>query len=162
MRKVMFLLAAAGLASSLWAADPLIGTWKLNTAKSKYAPDSQLSKKEYTIVVRDAGDLFEVTETGIRNDGSPVAAKFMFPQKGGALMPPKEPLKSQTPVPQGAYFVATVIEPGNFYNTHLQDGKQVRVVHVEVGKDGKTMRISIKGMDARGKPCEDLEFYERR
>jgi hypothetical protein len=31
MRKAMLLLVVLGLAGSLWAADPLIGTWKLAT-----------------------------------------------------------------------------------------------------------------------------------
>jgi len=162
MHKIMLFLTVFALAGSLWAADPLTGTWKLNTSKSKYKEGSPNSKKEQVIVVREAGDLFEVTETGIRHDGTHIASKFRFPQKGGALMAPKEPLKDQVPVPQGAYFVATVIEPGDLYTTHLQDERQVLVVHLEVAKDGKTMRVNIKGMDSGGKPYEELEFYERQ
>jgi hypothetical protein len=162
MRKTMLFLSVFTLAASLWAADPLTGTWKLNTSKSKYKAGSPNSKKEQLIVVREAGDLFEVTETGIKNDGARIAAQFRFPQKGGALMAPAEPLNDQVPVPQGAYFVATVIEPGDLYTTHLQDERQVLVVHLEVAKDGKTMRISIRGLDSGSKPYEDLEFYERQ
>ena len=77
-------------------------------------------------------------------------------------MPPKESLKDQPPVPKGAYFVAMAIEPGSLYTTHLQDGRQVLAVHLEFAKDGKTMRISIKGIDSRGKSYEELEFYKRQ
>ena len=34
MRKAMILLAVFGLVGLLWGADPLVGTWKLNIAKS--------------------------------------------------------------------------------------------------------------------------------
>jgi len=35
MRKVILLLALFGLAGALWAADPFVGTWKVDLAKSK-------------------------------------------------------------------------------------------------------------------------------
>ena len=37
MRRTMLLLGIFGLAGSLWAADPIIGTWKLNIEKSKFS-----------------------------------------------------------------------------------------------------------------------------
>lgn len=38
MRKAMMLLAVLALISSLWAADPMIGRWKLNISKSRLPP----------------------------------------------------------------------------------------------------------------------------
>ena len=37
MGRALLLLAVVGLAGSLLAADPIIGTWKLNISKSKFA-----------------------------------------------------------------------------------------------------------------------------
>ena len=45
MRKAMLLLAVFGLMGTLWAADPSLGTWKLNLAKSKI-PASDLAKPQ--------------------------------------------------------------------------------------------------------------------
>jgi hypothetical protein len=45
MRKAMLLLAVFGLAGSLWAADPIIGTWKLNIAKSKFMLSPRRNKR---------------------------------------------------------------------------------------------------------------------
>jgi predicted ribosome quality control (RQC) complex YloA/Tae2 family protein len=53
MRKVMLLLAVFGLVSLAWAADPSEGTWKLNIAKSKFAPSTGAAVKEGTHVVRE-------------------------------------------------------------------------------------------------------------
>ena len=58
MRKAMLLLAILGLTGSLWAADPIIGTWKLNISKSKFSPivlamKNQPSPKEETEVYRE-------------------------------------------------------------------------------------------------------------
>ena len=51
----MFLLAFLGLAGSLWAADPIIGTWNLNLAKSSPSTDDQ-DPKERTEVCREVDD----------------------------------------------------------------------------------------------------------
>jgi len=58
MKKVMLLVAVFGLVGSLWAADPLIGTWKLNVAKSKFSADflafeKAVAPKESTLVIRE-------------------------------------------------------------------------------------------------------------
>jgi hypothetical protein len=35
MRKIVYIIALLGLATPLFAADPFVGTWKLDPAKSK-------------------------------------------------------------------------------------------------------------------------------
>jgi hypothetical protein len=77
MRKVMLFLAVLGLIGSLWASGPPaqseksksiadVGTWKLNIAKSKFAPSAEAATKEITVVVREVNNDFELTETGKR------------------------------------------------------------------------------------------------
>ena len=88
MRKAMLLLAVFGLVGSLWAADPIIGTRRLNLAKSKFvqgAPKEQTNTvrraapKEFTEIYREIdGDLIELTAT----DGSSNPEKFTFPKQG--------------------------------------------------------------------------------
>jgi hypothetical protein len=45
MRNAMLSLAVFGLASSLLAADLIIGTWKLNLSKSKFAATEKVPKE---------------------------------------------------------------------------------------------------------------------
>ena len=46
MRRAFLVFAVLGLAGSLWAADPIIGTWKLNIGKSKSSQLAASSIKE--------------------------------------------------------------------------------------------------------------------
>jgi hypothetical protein len=151
----MLLLAVLGLSGWLWAADPSVGTWKLNVAKSKPAPSTQAPIKEQTYVIRDLGDQFELTVTGTRTDGSAISGKLTWPQKGGTL-------KGQTAPPEGTSRFVTMIGPGEWYTTTLQNGKQVSVLHSVISKDGKTMQVTTKGTDAQGKPYESLGVLDKQ
>ena len=161
MRKALLLLAVFGLIGSVWAADPMVGTWKLNVAKSKFSPaylafQKIVAPKEQSNVVREVGDQLEVTVTGIRTDGSPISDKGAFPRQGGML-------QAQSPsLPKGTSIVVTVIGPGHWYFTVLQNDKQVEVVHHVMSKDGKTVTDTITGTDAQGKPFETVEFFEKQ
>jgi len=160
MRKAMLLLAVLGLVGSVWAADPMVGTWKLNVAKSKFSPaylalQKIAAPKEQSNVVREVGDQFEVTVTGTRMDGSPISDKGAFPRQGGML-------QAQTSFPKGMSIVVTVIGLGHWYFTVLQNDKQVEVVHHVMSKDGKTVTDTVTGTDAQGKPFETVEFFEKQ
>jgi hypothetical protein len=66
MRKAIVLMSILGLTGSLWAADPIIGTWKLNVIKSK----AQAYVKERTEMYREIeGDQIEFADSEIRPDG---------------------------------------------------------------------------------------------
>jgi hypothetical protein len=56
----------------------------------------------------------------------------------------------------------TLIAPGDWYVTFLQNGKQRGVIHKVISKDGKTMTQPRKGVDAQGKPFEHIEVYDRQ
>jgi len=72
MRKAMLFFALFALADSLWAADPIIGTWKQKSAKSKgteLPPDPRF--KEITATYREIGrNRIEMSYTVIGADGT--------------------------------------------------------------------------------------------
>jgi archaellum component FlaF (FlaF/FlaG flagellin family) len=138
------------------AADPSVGTWKLNIAKSKMPPSAQAPPKEETQVVQEVGDEMQVTVTGVRTDGSAISDKHSSSKNGGLVT-----FQKGAP-PAGYSAIYTLIAPGDSYTTILQDGKQIAVVHAVVSKDGKTNRWTITGMDAQGKPIEGLEIWDRQ
>lgn len=57
-----------GLAMGL-ATDPMMGTWKLNEAKSTLAPETP---KFRTIVFQPVGDKVKITMDGTDADGKPI------------------------------------------------------------------------------------------
>ncbi len=153
MRRTILFLAVFGLVSSLWAADPTVGTWKLNIAKSKFAPTQQ-APKEQTVVKRELGtDDFEVLITGINADGTDLSVKYTHPQQGGLV---------EGAAPGGPMLVVTVVAPGETITTFLQDGKQVQVHHNIVSKDGRTMTQTVNYMDDQGQSVNALMVWERQ
>jgi hypothetical protein len=156
----MFLLAVFVVAGSLWAADPIMGTWKLNIAKSKFGPGVQAPMKVQTNALREvtAGQC-ELTITGIGTNGSPYSMKLTYPLQGGgpaviAAQPPA--------LGEGLSTVVTLIEPGNWYFTDLKNGKQVAVAHVVVSKDGKSALETNRSTDATGKITETQLIYDKQ
>ena len=149
---VIFTLA---LATVVMAADPSVGTWKLNLTLSKIppSPKGQADPKEETLVVRELGDQIETTVTGIRTDGSAISEKYTYAKQGGVI-------KRQPALPEGFSAIETLVDLGNWYLVILQNGNQVEVFHEVVSKDGKSLRETIKGTDAEGKPIEGLEVWE--
>jgi hypothetical protein len=160
MRKLMLLAAVFGLAGSLWAADPIIGTWKLNIAKSKFGPGVQATMKEQTNTLRELTvDQCELAITGIGTNGSPYSMKLTFPMQGGG---PAVVTAQPPAIAEGVSVVVTFVEPGNWYFTDLKNGKQVAVAHVVVSKDGKSALETNRSTDATGKTTEQLLVYDKQ
>ena len=63
-------LALLLTATATFAANPLIGTWKLNEGKSKFAPGAT---KNTTVTYAPAkGDMTKSTVDGVDKDGKPI------------------------------------------------------------------------------------------
>jgi hypothetical protein len=156
MRKAMLLLAVFGLGGSLWAGDPMLGTWKLNVAKSTFPSDVQAPPKELTQVIRRLkNNEGEFIQTGIRTDGTLISVKYMVPRQGGAV-------KTQIPLPEGTSIVVKKVDSRNVITTYIQDGKEVAVIHGVVSKDGKTLTQTTKVTDDQGKIIEQIEVFDRQ
>jgi hypothetical protein len=157
MRKAMLFFAVVGLASSLWGADPIIGTWKLNVAKSKM-PEAKDTPKEVTDVYRElSSGRIELTRKGIQMDGVPISSTWAWPKEGGIAE-----RTSPAPLPEGISYIELLLDPGHWYVTILQNGKQNIVMHKVIAKDGKTMRIAVRSMHAQGKPVEQIQIFEKQ
>ena len=155
MRKTMLMLAVFGLAGSLWAADPIIGTWKLNIAKSTFSPNVPAVKENTDVYREIEGGQIELTYTATEKDGSATLLKLTWPVQGGMA-------KVLQGDPAGTTWVETLIAPGEWYATYLRDGKQFQTRHKAISKDGKTMRQTLRGFDAQGKPFELLLVSDRQ
>jgi hypothetical protein len=164
MHKAMLLITVFILSGTLWAADPIIGTWKLNTEKSKFSPmrrsltAKQTPPKERTEVYREVdGDLIEFVTTTTWQDGSSRSSKYTLPRQGGII---EKHLPN--PFPDGMLWIETLIKSGNWYETIIAGGKQIAVRHKVISDDGKMMRQILRGVDSEGKPFEELEVYNRQ
>jgi hypothetical protein len=143
------------LAVSLFAADPVAGTWKLNLAKSTFGGPMQ-PRQELTIVFQKQGDQGVETVKGVAADGSPISYKVTFSKTGGE----GKFLEGVAPPSTG---ILAKRKPDSRIRDwkFMRDGKVVATEHDAVSEDGKTLRMTIKGTDAQGKPYETVEVFDR-
>ena len=149
------------LASVTMAADPIIGTWKLNITQSKFSPVLQALQKKYTRKERtenyrvDEKDRIVLSTNTILTDGSSLVGGAIWPAQGGMVIVHDPPVADTSQV-------ETLIEPGNWYVTIVKNGKQDMVIHKTISKDGKVLRQTFTGTDPAGKPYEHMEVYDRQ
>jgi hypothetical protein len=145
---VALILMGAGIL--LAQSDPVIGTWKLNLAKSKFTAGAP--PKEQTVTLVQAGDQYQVTISGTAPDGTPFSGKYSIPMKGGAgkvLAGPYDAVSSKR------------MNDNTLDVSDMKGGKEVMHIHVVVSKDGKTQTGTAKGVDLLGKPVAAVGVYDK-
>lgn len=143
------LLAVGGV--SLAAENPLMGTWKLNEGKSKYAPGS--AKNTMVTYTAAKGDMIKCTADGVDKDGKPIHWTWT-----GKLDGKSYPLKGSSA------FDALAYHPVNEFTnntTATKDGKVVMTAVIAVAKDGKSRTVTLSGTDAKGKKITDRTYYDK-
>lgn len=142
------LLAASRV--SLAAENPLIGTWKLNESKSKYAAGSDKN----TIVIYTAkDDMIKCTADGVDKDGKPIHWTWT-----GKLDGKLYPIKGSRDFDALAYH--PVNERTN-NTTATKNGKVVMTAVITVAKDGKSRTVTLTGTDANGKKITNRTYYDK-
>jgi hypothetical protein len=92
------LLAVVGYSTLRAQSNPLVGTWQLNTTKSKYDPGP--TPKNLTRTVVADGDGVKYTFEGVAADGKPIAYSFSVQFQA-----------AQTPFPPSAQTPTTLWPP---------------------------------------------------
>jgi len=155
MRKALLLMTVLGFVGLLWAADPIVGSWKLNLAKSKFAPNDPAPKKQTEVYRETTPGQIELTYKNTQADGASNLLIISIPAQGGV----NKRLRGDN---GGAMEVETLIAPGEWCMTRLKDGKQIASLHKLISKDGKTMTQRAAGKDAQGKPYQDILVYDKQ
>jgi hypothetical protein len=151
MRKLICLLALLVFATPLFAADPLVGTWILNTAKTKYTTGNP--PRNVMLLIEEQGTNLQVTGTGTNSDGSPISVKFIVPIGGG------------TGSVQAGDFNGVMSKQISAHvreNSYMKDGKEIRSRHIVISEDGKTMTSKVKGMNSAGSPVAGVDVYDKQ
>ena len=151
MRKIMYVIAMLAVAIPLFAADPFLGTWKLDPAKSKYTAGS--APKDVTLVVEEQADNYQVTATGAYADGSPISVKYTIPKGGGTGTVQDGPFDAVT----SKRVSARVRE-----NTYTKNGKETMSRRVVVSRDGKALRNTVKGTGPQGTPVAGVDVFNKQ
>ena len=138
------------VAAACFAANPQMGTWKLDEAKSKLQPGMG---KNTTVVYSEQGGKIKVTVDGVDKDGKPRHGVWVGKWDGKAY-----PSKGNMPWNAAAY---TVINDRTNDITTMKNGKVVWSGQITVSKDGKSRTVSINGTDANGKKFASKAVYDK-
>lgn len=143
-------LALSLLAAGACFANPNMGTWKLNEAKSKLDPSQG---KNTTVTYEPAGDSIKVTVIGVDKDGKPTKNEWTGKFDGKDYkVTGDETLDSR------AY---TQVDDHTLDMTIKSHGKVVMTGKIVVSKDGKSRVVTTDGTNAEGKKVHVKGVYDK-
>jgi hypothetical protein len=137
-------------AAASFAANPHIGTWKLNEAKSKLVPGMG---KNTTVTYAEQKDKIKITVDGVDKDGKPTHSVWVGQFDGKAY-----PVKGNLPYNSVAY---RVVNDRTNDITAMKDGKIGWTGQITVAADGKSRTVTINGTDANGKKFKGKAVYDK-
>jgi hypothetical protein len=144
---------ACAAATTLLAQNPLVGTWKLNVAKSKY--NSGVVPKSLTRTVEAQGDKMKYTFDGVTADGKAINYNFTVSYDG------KDYPITGSGAPGGADTIAIKqLNPSSYDSTLKKAGQPVLTTKAEISKDGKTTTLTQAGVSGSG-PTNTLLFEKQ-
>ena len=133
-----------------YAANPHIGTWKLNEKKSKTMPGMG---KNTTVSYSEQGDKIKVTIDGVDKDGKPTHGVWVGKFDGKAY-----PTKGDLAYDSIGY---RVVNDHTNYIQAMKGGKMLWSGTITVSKDGKSRTVSIHGTDPNGKKFTNKSVYDK-
>jgi len=127
------------------------GTWKLNEAKSKFAPGAA---KNHTVVYETAGDNIKVTVDGTDRDGKPTHNEWT-----GKFDGKDYPVTGDPASDARSY---KVVDDRTLDLTIKKGGMVTITGQIVASADGKTRTVTTKGTDAEGKKFENIAIYDKQ
>jgi hypothetical protein len=141
---------AVGVTAAAQATDPIVGTWKLDAAKTTWKPGP--APKSGTVVIDAVGKGIKVAVDAVMPDG-PMKWSYSSARDG-----------KDTPVTGHPYYEtanATQTSPTEGTIVYKKAGKTVATTKTSVSKDGKTMTVTSSGTDAKGQAFNNVSVYTK-
>jgi hypothetical protein len=159
MKRVLTVVAVAVLAmvgaSSLQAqGNAVVGTWKLDLAKSKFDPGP--GPKSLMRKVEAQGDGLKYAFEGVSAEGKPLSYGFTVKFDGKDY-----PVTGS--MPGGVDSIsAKRVDASNYEATLKKGGKVVSSSKVTVSPDGKITTVDSSGTNAAGAKMHDVQVYDKQ
>ena len=150
--KALFVTSLLAFASVASAADPVIGTWQLNLAKSKFSPGPAPKSETRTYAASADGIALNWKSVGANGKETSVSSTFKTDGK-------------DYPVTGSSNFDTLSLKQvdGNtVHSTQKKGGKVVGESMRSVSKDGKTLTLSSKGTGADGVAYDNVLVYDKK
>jgi hypothetical protein len=143
-------LFLGGIALCL-AADPNMGTWKLNEAKSKMDPGAT---KNTMVVYAPAGDGVKITVDGTTADGKPSHHEWTGKFDGKDYPVTGDPTSETRSYRK--------VDDRTLEFDAKKGGKTVTIGRVVVAADGKSRTVTGTVTDASGKKISSTSVYDKQ
>ena len=152
MRYTKLMVVLVGFAATLCAADPFVGTWKMNPTKTKYKVGT--APKEQTVTITEAGSDLNVKVAGTAADGSKISVNYTVPSSGG----------TGKMVEPSSYdgISATRMGPNEREMSYMKGGKVVYTAHSKLSTGGNSLLVSSKGLNPLGQTVDANVVYDKQ
>ena len=133
-------------------ANPFLGTWKLDVAKSKSTPGP--AAKSVTVKMEPAGAAFKITVSGVAADDKPISMSYTMAYDG-----------KDYPVTGSAEYDAVsakMLNPLTRHTVRKKGGKEVQTVHSVLSADGKHYTATTTGVNAKGEKIQSTAVYDKQ
>lgn len=141
----------AGIALA-FAADPNMGTWKLNEGKSKFSAGAT---KNHTVVYSAApGDMVKVTVDGVDKDGKAEHNEWVGKYDGKDY-----PVTGAAAYSTRAY---TKVDANTLDMVVKRDGKVVATGKIAVAADGKSRTVTTVSTDPKMTAMNNTAVYDKQ
>ncbi|HEY7442567.1 MAG TPA: hypothetical protein VH701_09125 [Vicinamibacterales bacterium] len=141
-------ISAVALTAQTKPADPWVGTWKTDLAKSTYSPGPKPTVAP-TVTIEQSGTAMKTTIAGTDAEGKPAKTEtvWMFDGKDN-------PVKgAPAPNTTAAY---KRIDDRTFEVSSKVDGKPTITTRVVISADGKTLTATQSGKTAQGETVKNV------
>jgi hypothetical protein len=129
----------------------MVGTWKINLAKSKYSPGP--APRSATLKYQAEGQNLKRTNEGTDAEGKPANNEWVIIFDGQS---------HPSPGPGYDASVYTQIDPDNFHFTRLKAGKIVQTGFGVLSRDGKTFAVTTIGSGPNGEQINNVAVYDKQ
>lgn len=151
-RTIILTLALCFIAGAVgFASDVNMGTWKLNEAKSKFAPGAS---KNNTVVYEAVGDNVKATVDGTDGNGKPTHNEWTGKFDGKDYPVTGDPASDTRSLKK--------IDDRTLELTVKKDGKVTTTGRIVVATDGKSRTLTTSGTDAKGKKVKNTAVYDKQ
>jgi hypothetical protein len=138
--------------TTCFAADPQMGTWKLNEAKSKFTPGT--GKNTMVVYTEAMGGNVKITTDGVNATGQPTHSEWAgkFDGKDYSVTgDPTSDMRSYTKIDDRTLDFA------------VKKGEKTTVTgRVSVAADGKSRTVTTSGTTAKGKKFNNTAVFDKQ
>jgi hypothetical protein len=145
-------VATIGLAPAAQAPDPIVGTWKLDVAKSTYKPGP--APKSATVVIEAAGKGLKVAVDAVPAEGAPMKWGYTNARDGKDSPVTGNPSYDSVAITQASPTEGSI--------DYKKGGKTVMTAKTVVSKDGKMLTVTTTGTDAKGQAVHNVAHYMKQ